>query len=51
MKDILRNTLADTASVARAAGIPLTYVECERYNIKITTPYDLAVAECIMHNS
>lgn len=34
----------DDASVAEAAGIPLTYVDGERYNIKITTPEDLEVA-------
>ena len=34
----------DDASVARTAGIPLTYIEGEKYNIKITTPEDLEVA-------
>ena len=38
----------DDASVARAAGIPLTFVEGEKYNIKITTPEDLAVAEKLL---
>ncbi len=36
--------LTDDASVARAAKIPLTYIEGERYNIKITTPEDLDLA-------
>jgi len=37
-------SLTDDASVARAAKIPLTYIEGERYNIKITTPEDLDLA-------
>lgn len=37
----------DDASVARAAGIPLTYVEGEKYNIKITTPEDLVIARAL----
>ena len=35
----------DDASVAAAYGIPLTYCEGERSNIKITTPEDMLVAE------
>ena len=38
-------SFTDDASVARAANIPLTYIEGERYNIKITTPEDLYLAE------
>ena len=38
----------DDASVARAAKIPLTYILGERYNIKITTPEDLFVAEKLL---
>jgi len=41
----------DDASVARAYGIPLTYLAGERYNLKITTPEDLALAEAILHLS
>ena len=41
----------DDASVVEAFGFDITLVEGNRENIKITTPYDLAVAECIMHNS
>ncbi len=37
----------DDASVARAAGIPLTFIEGERYNIKITTPEDLSIAAAL----
>lgn len=35
----------DDASVARKYGIPLSYIEGERKNLKITTPDDLALAE------
>ena len=38
-------SFTDDASVARASNIPLTYIEGERYNIKITTPEDLELAE------
>lgn len=38
----------DDASVARANKIPLSYIEGERFNIKITTPQDLQLARAIM---
>lgn len=38
-------SFTDDASVARAANIPLTYIEGERYNLKITTPEDLELAK------
>ena len=38
----------DDASVARKKGIPLSYIEGERYNLKITTPDDLRLAEAIL---
>ena len=38
----------DDASVAARNGIPLSYIEGERLNIKITTPEDLALAETIL---
>lgn len=38
----------DDASVAEKYGIPLTFAEGERYNIKITTPEDLVLARAIM---
>ena len=38
----------DYASVALRKAIPLTYIEGERYNLKITTPDDLALAEAIL---
>ena len=37
----------DDASVVEALGHPVTLVEGNRENIKITTPYDLAVAETL----
>jgi len=43
------NTLfTDDASVAKAAKIPLNFVEGERFNIKITTPEDLMLAKLLM---
>ena len=38
----------DDASVAEAKQIPLTFVEGERFNIKITTPQDMELAEAIL---
>ena len=38
----------DDASVAARKKIPLSYVEGERYNIKITTPDDLDFAKAIL---
>lgn len=38
----------DDASVAQANDIPLTFCEGERYNFKLTTPEDLALAEMIV---
>lgn len=43
------NTLfTDDASVAESHGIPLTFAAGERYNIKITTPEDLLLAEALL---
>lgn len=41
-------SFTDDASVARKKEIPLTYIEGERFNIKITTPDDIRLAEAIM---
>lgn len=41
----------DDASVAAAYGIPLTFVEGERLNLKITTPEDLRLAQAIANLS
>lgn len=38
----------DDASVAAKKGIPLTYVEGERYNLKITRPEDLLLAKALI---
>lgn len=38
----------DDASVALKKGIPLSYTEGERLNIKITTPDDLKLAEAVL---
>lgn len=38
----------DDASVVAGKNIPLTYVEGERYNIKITTQEDLVLAKALM---
>ncbi len=37
----------DDASVAEKYGIPLTFTEGERYNLKITTPEDLLLARAL----
>ncbi|MCD8313879.1 MAG: 2-C-methyl-D-erythritol 4-phosphate cytidylyltransferase [Bacteroidales bacterium] len=41
----------DDASVLENKNIPLTYVEGERYNIKITTQEDLAAAEALLRTT
>ena len=38
----------DDASVAERFGIPLSFTEGERYNIKITTPEDLTLANALL---
>ena len=38
----------DDASVAERHGIPIAYTQGERYNIKITTPEDLALAAALV---
>lgn len=40
----------DDASVAERYQIPLTFVEGERFNIKITTPEDLILAKAIIQS-
>jgi len=40
----------DDASVVEAYGHPITLVEGNRENIKITTPYDITVAEAIIRH-
>ena len=41
----------DDASVARKKGIPLSFCDGERYNFKITSPEDLALAELIVSST
>ena len=41
-------SFTDDGSVAQRKGIPLSYVEGERYNLKITTPEDLRMAEALL---
>lgn len=43
-------SFTDDASVARKNNIPLSYIEGERYNIKITTPEDLVLAEAVLNH-
>ena len=41
-------SFTDDASVAARKNVPLSYIEGERYNIKITAPDDLEFAEAIL---
>lgn len=41
-------SFTDDASVARKKGIPLSFTEGERYNLKLTSPEDMALAEMII---
>ncbi|MBO4844371.1 MAG: 2-C-methyl-D-erythritol 4-phosphate cytidylyltransferase [Bacteroidales bacterium] len=47
-KQAFDTAFTDDASVVARKGIPLSYVQGERYNLKITTPEDLALAEAIL---
>ena len=38
----------DDASVVEALGFDITLVEGNRENIKITTPFDMAIAQCLI---
>ncbi|MCD8288017.1 MAG: 2-C-methyl-D-erythritol 4-phosphate cytidylyltransferase [Porphyromonadaceae bacterium] len=42
-----REEFTDDASVVEAVGYPVTLIEGETRNLKITTPYDLLVAETL----
>lgn len=44
-------SFTDDGSVARSAKIPLSYIEGERHNIKITTPQDLELARALLLQS
>ena len=41
-------SFTDDASVAESKGIPLSFIEGERFNLKITTPEDLVLAEAVL---
>jgi len=41
-------SFTDDASVVARKGIPLSYVQGERYNLKITTPEDLVLARALI---
>ena len=43
-----RDAFTDDASVVEALGHPITLVEGNRENIKITTPFDLTIAEALV---
>ena len=43
-----RDTFTDDASVVEASGHPIALVEGNRENIKLTTPFDLIVAEALL---
>ena len=42
------DNFTDDASVVEAYGHPITLVDGNRENIKITTPYDLKIAEALL---
>ena len=46
-----RPTFTDDASVVEALGHPITLVEGNRENIKITTPFDLTIAEALLRDA
>lgn len=41
----------DDASVVEAMGVKVSLVEGNRENIKLTTPFDLTIAQCIIHGT
>jgi 2-C-methyl-D-erythritol 4-phosphate cytidylyltransferase len=43
-----RETFTDDASVVEAFGFDITPVDGNRENIKITTPFDICIAEAIL---
>ena len=46
-----RKTFTDDASVIESLGCQVTMVEGNRENIKLTTPFDLKLADCLIHNA
>jgi len=49
-KQAYREEFTDDASVAARAGVNISYTEGERFNLKITTPEDLKLAELLTKN-
>lgn len=49
-KQPYNDNFTDDASVVESYGQPITLVEGNRENIKITTPYDLKIAEVLVHD-
>ena len=47
-RQAFEKSFTDDASVASRKGIPLSFVQGERFNIKITTPEDLVFGEAIL---
>lgn len=47
-KQPYKNTFTDDASVVESMGYNITLVEGNRENIKITTPFDLTIAEALL---
>ena len=47
---IIAKTFTDDASVIEAFGHAITLVEGNRENIKLTTPFDLVVAEALLRS-
>lgn len=45
-----QDAFTDDASVVESLGCPVAMVEGNRENIKITTPFDIAVAETLLKN-
>jgi 2-C-methyl-D-erythritol 4-phosphate cytidylyltransferase len=43
-----RPFFTDDASVVEAMGVPVSLVPGNRENIKITTPFDLKIAEALL---
>lgn len=46
-----RETFTDDASVIESLGCQVTMVEGNRQNLKLTTPFDMMIAELLIHNS
>lgn len=46
-----RETFTDDASVIESLGCQVTMVEGNRENIKLTTPFDLKLADCLIYNA